>query len=177
MHAHRLADEIVDIAKREKDAYEADAPDERPLGGYAALLATYSAAVAAGSLVARWRGKRPPAHWSIGDMALVGIATHKVSRIITKDAVTGVVRAPFTEFDAPSGPGEVHEEVRGTGVRHAVGELLTCPFCIAQWVATAFTFGMVLAPRATRAAAAVFVGTTISDSLQFAYAALQKTEG
>jgi hypothetical protein len=28
-----------------------------------------------------------------------------------------------------------------------MGELLTCPFCLGQWVATGLIFGLVLAPR------------------------------
>jgi hypothetical protein len=53
---------------------------------------------------------------------------------------------------------------------------LTCPFCIAQWIATAFAFGLVLMPRATRLAAAVLVAVTASDWLQFAHTALQRNE-
>ena len=110
------------------------------------------------------------------DVALLAVATHRLSRLITKDSVTAVVPAPFTRFNEPAGDGEVNEEVRGTGLRHAVGELLTCPFCIAQWIATAFAFGLVLAPRATRFVAATLTAVTASDWLQFAHSALQKTE-
>ncbi len=44
--------------------------------------------------------------------------------------------------------------MRGKGIRHAVGELITCPFCTAQWVATAYAAGLVFAPHATRLAGA-----------------------
>ena len=110
------------------------------------------------------------------DLALLAVATHRLSRLITKDSVTAVVRAPFTQFNEPAGDGEVNEEVRGTGLRHAVGELLTCPFCIAEWIATAFAFGLVLAPRATRFVAATLTAATASDWLQYAHSALRKTE-
>ena len=66
--------------------------------------------------------------------------------------------------------------VRGSGVRHAIGELLTCPFCVLVWVATLFSFGLVLAPRVTRFAASILAAVTASDSLQFAYARLQQAE-
>jgi hypothetical protein len=59
-----------------------------------------------------------------------------------------------------------------------VGELITCPFCLAQWVATAFTAGLVFAPRATRLVAGTFSTVAISDALQNVYAFLQrKAEG
>jgi uncharacterized protein DUF1360 len=64
--------------------------------------------------------------------------------------------------------------VRGTGLRKAVGALITCPFCLAVWVATAFVFGLVLAPRATRLAASVLVAVTGADVLHLAYAALEE---
>ena len=109
-------------------------------------------------------------------MLLAGVATHKVARLITKASVTSPLRAPFTRFAGTSGPAELAEEVRGTGLRKAVGELVTCPFCVGEWVATGLTAGLVLAPRATRAVAAVFVELTIADFLQLAYAAAQQGE-
>src|ERR671921_339569 len=84
------------------------------------------------------------------------------------------MRAPFTSFRGASGEAEIAEEVREHGgVKHAVGELLTCPFCLAQWVATGFVLGYVTAPRATRLAALTMTLVAGSDVLQFAYDALQ----
>ena len=51
-----------------------------------------------------------------------------------------------------------------------------CPFCLGQWVGTAFVGGFIVAPRATRAVASVFAVVTASDTLQFAYAALERSE-
>ena len=54
--------------------------------------------------------------------------------------MTSFLRAPFTRFQESSGQGEVvEEEPCGHGLRLAVGELLVCPYCLAQWVATALT--------------------------------------
>jgi hypothetical protein len=112
------------------------------------------------------------------DVVLVGIATHKLARRVTKDSVTSPLRAPFTRYEGRSGPGELQEGVRGSGVRKAVGELVSCPFCISQWMATGFTFGLVVAPRATRWTASVFASLALADFLQFAYAwAEQRAEG
>jgi hypothetical protein len=104
------------------------------------------------------------------DVVLVAAATHKLARIIAKDAVTSPIRAPFTEFAGAAGDAELSEEVRGEGTRHAVGELLSCPFCLAQWIATGFAFGLVFAPRATRLVAATMTAVAGSDFLQLAYA-------
>src|SRR5205085_6857823 len=101
------------------------------------------------------------------DIALLAVATHKLSRLIARDPVTSPLRAPFTRFAGTSGPAELKEDVRGTGPRQAIGELITCPFCVSQWVATTSTFGLLLAPRATRVALSTFTALTGADFLQF----------
>lgn len=147
---------------------------DRPLRGYLGLLSIYSAgtlsAVAAGKL----RGSRLPDRVSIGDLLLIGLGTHKMSRMIAKDPVLSPVRAPFTRFKGTSGEAELSEEVRGKGLQHAAGELLTCPFCLAQWIATALTASLVLFPRATRVVAATFTAKAISDLAQLLYDAAQR---
>lgn len=147
---------------------------ERPLGPYAMLASIYSSLLG-GSLVAlRARRRELPERFTAGDVLLIGIATHKLSRLIAKDKVTSFVRAPFTRFQESSGQGEVEEEPCGHGLRLAVGELLVCPYCLAQWVATALTVGLVGAPRLTRLVGAVFVAHTVSDFLQIVYRAAEE---
>ena len=148
--------------------------EDRPLGGYLAVIGLYAAAVGGFSALGRARGVRLPKRASASDLALVAVATHKLSRTVSKDSVTSPLRAPFTKFEGASGPGEVQEEVRGTGVQKAVGELITCPLGLDQWVATGFIGGLIAAPRATRWLAATFAVRAGADALQFAYAALQR---
>jgi hypothetical protein len=159
---------------REIEAYAAG--HDRPLRDYGAFMAAYGAGIAALVAVGRRRGVKLPERIGIGDLALAAVATHRVSRLVSKDSITSVVRAPFTRYVEPAGAGEVNEEVRGTGLRHAIGELLGCPFCLGQWVGTGFVAGLVFAPRATRVVASVFSVVAASDALQFGYAALQENE-
>jgi hypothetical protein len=153
------------------------APDgDHPLRGYAALLSTYGTSVLVLSVIVR-RRRALPERIGAADLAMLCVGAHKLSRLVTKDAVTGVVRAPFTTFEAPAGAGEVNEHVRDDGgVRHAVGELVSCPFCMSVWAATALTFGLLLAPRGTRAVLAVLAAVTASDYLQFVYSAVRQAE-
>jgi hypothetical protein len=44
---------------------------------------------------------------------------------------------------------------------------VTCPFCVSQWVATGFAFGLVLSPRATRQVAGLFASLEVADLLQY----------
>ena len=147
---------------------------ERPLAPYAILASVYGSGFAGSLIALRARRHQLPEDVTLGDLLLVGIATHKLSRLIAKDKVTSFVRAPFTRFQEQSGHGEVEEEPCGHGLRLAVGELLVCPYCLAQWVATALTLGLVGAPRLTRLISAVFVAHTVSDFLQVAYRAAEE---
>lgn len=141
--------------------------------GFAGSLAAYMIAAATLSATARSSG-RLTENYSVVDLIVGGIATHKFSRLLSKGAVTSPLRAPFTEFESAIGSSEHMERVRGEhGLRHTVGELITCPFCLDVWVATAYVGGLTLAPRATRAWAAVFATTGASDFLQQVYSRLR----
>jgi Protein of unknown function (DUF1360) len=147
--------------------------DPRPLGGYAALMTAYSAGMGA---YLWWRGRSKPGlpeRIGPGDLALLGVATHKISRLIAKDKVTAPLRAQFTEYEGKAGPAEESESVAGDGSRAAVGELLACPFCLDQWVASALAIGLVEAARPTRFVMAIFAGVAASDFLQIAYKTAQ----
>ena len=139
-----------------------------PLRGYATLMAAFG--VLFGPLLAgaAMRG-RLPRKWRAGDVLVLGVATHKLARLLTKDRVTAPLRAPFARFEEGEGAGEVRESSRGTGLQRAVGDLVTCPFCSAPWVASALAASFVAAPRATRAIAAVLGAVTVSDFLQHVY--------
>lgn len=162
-------------ARRQAQDYSATAPDERPLGGYLAAMGVFGTLMLGTTAVAARRDAgRPDGGLSVRDLVLLGAATHKLSRIITKDAVASPLRAPFTRYVGPAGPGEVTEEVRGRGVRHTVGELLTCPFCLSPWAATTLLAGLTVAPRFTRQVTALFSAVTLADLLQLGYSALEQ---
>jgi hypothetical protein len=147
--------------------------EDRPLGGYVVTMSTYTALVGLGFVGVRASGRQLPDRFDPRDLALLAVAVHKTARLIAKDSTTSPLRAPVTRFDGPGGPSEVNEEVRAEGVGHAIGELVTCPFCVGQWLATAGMFGLVLAPRPTRFVASTMTVVAVADALQFAYAAAQ----
>jgi hypothetical protein len=168
----RIGSPVRRWARAQERAYNNG--EDRPLGGFLGAMSVYSTVVATGAAVVRASGRTLPERIPAGDAFLLTVATFRLSRRIAKDPVTSPLRAPFTAFQGPSGHAEVAEEVREHGgVKHAVGELLTCPFCLAQWVGTAFAFGYATAPRATRLAALAMTTVAGSDVLQFAYDAIQ----
>ena len=168
----RLGAPVRRWARTQKREYAQGEP--RPLGGDLGAMGVYAGLVSAAAAAVRASGKELPSRIPLGDAVLLTVATFRLARRIAKDPVTAPVRAPFTAFQGPSGHAEIAEEVREHGgVKHAVGELLTCPFCLAQWVGTAFVFGYATAPRATRLAALTMTTVAGSDMLQFAYDAIQ----
>jgi hypothetical protein len=154
--------------------YAAAADGPRPLGGYAVLSGAFGAAFAGSLLAARAAGRELPERLSAEDVLLAGIATHKLSRLIAKDKVTSFLRAPFTRYQESAGHGELDEQPRGRGLRLATGELLVCPYCLAQWVAGGFAVGYVHAPRLTRLLAGMWTAHAIADFVQLAYSAAEE---
>ena len=150
------------------------ASDERALPEYAAMIAGFATAFGVSVAAARRRRGQLPEAIGARDVVMAGIATQKLSRLIAKDRVTSVVRAPFTRLEGEEGPAEVSESPRGGRVRQAIGELVSCPFCLSQWVAGGFTAGLLLAPRPTRVVVSMFDMVALSDFLQVAYKAAEE---
>lgn len=144
--------------------------EEQLLAEYATLLGFYLASVAVLTGIAAEQN-RLPRTFSLLDLALLGIATHKLSRIVAKDRITGILRAPFVSYLGSAGAGEVEEEPRGRGFQRGVGHLVSCPYCMAPWCATALAFGLVFAPRVARFFAGILGSVAISDFLHRAYLA------
>ena len=148
--------------------------EDVPLFSYGVLAATFNLFFALFLLAARVSGRPIPERIDAGDIALLGLATHKLSLLGSQDAITSPLRAPFTEIKEKKSPKKVDEEPRGQGLRRSVGELLTCKFCLGVWMASFFTYGLVLVPRVTRLVAAVFAIVTVSDYLHQTYKALME---
>jgi hypothetical protein len=109
------------------------------------------------------------------DMALLGVGTHKLSRIVTKDSVTSPLRAPFTSRREPEGAGEVHDEPQGNTWQRTVGNLLTCPYCAGPWLATGLGALLTWRPAPTRFVLHTLAAVTLSDFLHAAYARLHES--
>lgn len=136
----------------------------RPVGSYLVLTASFNVAAWA---IGAWLGKRRRA--SIGDVLLLGVATQEISRITAKDRVTKPVRAPFVDETAGG-----KERPKRDGARRALGELLTCQYCMAPWIALGMTSLFLVAPNATRTFATVMSVAAVSDFLNRGYAIAQE---
>ena len=108
---------VVQLDVAPGDSYSA--ADPKPLAGYATLTAAFAGAIATSEVLRRRRGQELPERIGPGDLALLAVATYKLSRLITKARVTSFARAPFTRYTGEAGPSEVSEEPRGEGLRRA----------------------------------------------------------
>jgi len=168
----RIGEPVRRWARTQRREYTNGEP--RPLAGDLGAMTAYVGLVSAAAAAVKASGRDLPERIPVGDAVLLTVATFRLARRIAKDPVTAPIRAPFTRFEGASGHAEVAEEVREHGgVKHAVGELLTCPFCLAQWVGTGFVFGYITAPKATRMAALTMTMVAGSDVLQFVYDSIQ----
>ncbi|RSD21305.1 DUF1360 domain-containing protein [Amycolatopsis eburnea] len=163
-----IVEEVAAKAKRVQRRYAGEA--DRPLAGYLGAMGAYGAFVGALTALGRVSGARLPRRFGAGDTVLLGTATFKAGRMLAKAAITSPLRAPFTKYEEPAGEDELNESVPGRGhAEHAVGELLSCPFCLDVWIGTGLAAGLVVAPRPTRLAATVLTAIGVADVLHLLY--------
>lgn len=140
------------------------ADPRHPLGAHVGLIVAFNA----GLLSLAWASGRRH-RWterpSIADLALLGVGSFKLSRLLVTDRVTLPIRAPFvTDVE--------DEEPAGTGLRRALGELLTCPHCVAPWCTLALGAGLQFAPYPTRLVCGLLGAMTMADVMHRGYAML-----
>ncbi|MEU0333963.1 DUF1360 domain-containing protein [Streptomyces sp. NPDC006193] len=157
------------------DAARYDDQGDVPLAGYATLACVFAASAGTFAAVARRRGVRLPEQVPPWDVALIGVATYRTSRLLTRDKITSFLRAPFTRRTGHGEAAEVMDEPRGSGLRRAVGDLLSCPFCTAGWTAGALACSYAASPRLTRLVCGGLGALTVADWLQYAWTWTQRT--
>ncbi|MHB1415771.1 MAG: DUF1360 domain-containing protein [Chloroflexota bacterium] len=163
----------MDVVTRLYSGYRQDL---RPVAAATVLVALFNMSFVAFLVAVRATGRAIPREIRTRDLLLAGVATYRLSRLLAKDEVTAFLRAPFTRLmGPPNEAGEVEEEPRGMGLQREVGELLTHPLSVGQWVATAFIYGLVLAPRITRLIASVFAADAVADLLQYSTDGLRES--
>ncbi len=108
---------------QEQELFAGYSAEPRAFGEYAALMAAFVTSFGVAVAAAQRRHGQLPERISARDVVMGGVATQRLSRLITKDKVTSVVRAPFTREEGRDGPGEVAERPRGGRLRRTIGEL------------------------------------------------------
>lgn len=145
-------------------------PPKQPLRSYSALATAFNIGLA-GGIWALTRSRKLPERIAPQDLILLGITTFELSRIVTRGKITSFLRRPFAAYEGPADvPAEEEDAPIGKGPRRAVGELLTCPYCLGTWIAAGLTLGYAVAPQQVRMIGSVFTVKALADGLNTVYA-------
>jgi len=134
-----------------------------PLPEYAALTGTFAAMIGGFLVLAN---RRLPERIGFGDLVRIGLSSYKIGRLVAKDEVTSWVRAPVTRDEEASEP-------EREGAARALGELVTCPYCVGVWTAAGLSCALVLLPRETRLVTTVFSAQAVADFLNAVFVKLR----
>ncbi|MDX6687337.1 MAG: hypothetical protein QOF26_3399 [Baekduia sp.] len=132
---------------------------------YAALSAGYGTLL--GALVVAARAKDGAAPVRPGELPVMGLATFALAKLVAKEKVDSWVREPFLE-ERPDG----ERRPKGTRLRYAVGELLSCTRCVGSWSALGLVGLRVLRPREAQVVLPVLALAATNDWLQTGFTAL-----
>ena len=103
-----------------------------------------------GTFATRIVGRRGDLKLTPFDLLMLGLSTFRIGRMIAFEGVAAPLREPFTQVtDDRTGAGQT-VVATGAGVRHALGELFSCPICVGTWVAAGLVYGLHLLPGPTR---------------------------
>ena len=108
----------------------------------------------------RERGGRPAIPRA--ELPVLAMATFALADVLAKEKISTWLREPFVRESADHKP--VVPE--GDGLRHAMGELLTCTRCVGAWSALALVSLRTASPSGGRAAANVLALAGVNDLVQ-----------
>jgi hypothetical protein len=129
---------------------------------YMALNAVFGALLAGVVVAARERTRQSEPLTS-RDLAVTGAATFALSKVIARERIGTWVREPFVEEEEDGG------RPRGRGLRHAVGELLTCTRCVGAWSALGLVGLRLTSPATGRVVNDVLAVSAMNDWLQASF--------
>jgi hypothetical protein len=134
--------------------------DDRPVEptDYAALNAVYGALLIGVLVTTRERVREDPIQSR--ELIPIAAATFALAKVIAREKIGTWMREPFVEV----ANGE--RRPRGTRLRRAVGELVTCTRCVGAWSALAVVGLRVADPPSGRTVTNVLAASAMNDWLQ-----------
>jgi hypothetical protein len=123
---------------------------------YAALSAGYGALL--GAVILGAREQQDPLVRE--EIPALGLAAFALAKLVSKEKIESWVREPFVE-ETPHG-----RHPKGSRLRYAVGELLTCTRCVGAWSSLGLVALRVTRPREAKVVTAVLATSALNDFLQ-----------
>ena len=131
-------------------------------GDYVVLESVFLSGLVGVIMLARHRERDGSPTLARRDLPAVALATFALADVVAKERVSTWLREPFVREDADHKP----IEAEGTGLRHAIGELLTCTRCVGTWSALALVGLWTASPAAGRTTTNVLALAGVNDLLQ-----------
>lgn len=125
---------------------------------YATLNAIYGALLTALVVTTRERAREEPIQGR--ELVPIAAATFALAKVVAREKIGSWMREPFVEVE----DGVRHP--RGTRLRRAVGELVTCTRCVGAWSALAVVGLRVSEPTTGRTVTNILAASAVNDWLQ-----------
>lgn len=135
---------------------------------YVALTVVYSALAGGLAIAASRRRGGDAVPTDPQELVVYGLATAGLTRVLSAEKIGEWARAPFVEE-----PPEGERRPKGSGLRYAVGELLTCTRCLGSWSALALIGARTVAPQPARVGATLLALSYANGVLQSGFAAVR----
>jgi hypothetical protein len=139
-----------------------------PYSSYATIMGAFVGGLALAGSLARLLGRDPREEQAL-DLAIIGLATYKAARTVSRDEVTSFIREPFVQGEARDGD---EDPVESGDMRQAIGELVTCSRCVGTWIAAALSATQIITPRFGRILTWSLAAAGVNDWLQAGFTAL-----
>ena len=131
-------------------------------GDYAALEAVFLSGLLGVIGLARRQERAGGGAIERSDLPVLAIATFALADMLAKEKVSTWLREPFVHEGADHKPAAPE----GSGIRYAIGELLTCTRCVGTWSALALVGLWTASPAAGRITTSVLGLAGTNDLLQ-----------
>jgi Protein of unknown function (DUF1360) len=134
--------------------------DDRPVEptDYLKLNVAYGTLLGAIVLTTRDRTRSEPI--TTRELLPIGAATFALAKVVAREKVGTWMRDPFVEME------DGERKPRGRGLRHAVGELVTCTRCVGAWSALTVVGLRMADPPTGRTVTNVLAASAANDWLQ-----------
>lgn len=129
---------------------------------YAVLEAVFAVGVVGVVRLARRREAAGQGAIRAAELPVLAVATFALADVVAKEKVSTWIREPFVQESGDHKP----VAAEGTGLQHAIGELLTCTRCVGTWSALGLVGLRVASPATSRVVTDVLALSGVNDLMQ-----------
>ena len=106
---------------------------------------------------------------TVFEFILLSLATFRITRLIVFDTIITFIRKPFHEIIEEvndDGTTATYLQIKGTGIKFWIGELLSCYWCVGVWVAAILLTSYIFLPIATSVIVYIFAIAAVASIVE-----------